>query len=302
MQQLNFYTSLGLKNDGDVFKHLVDTFLLNNRTWEYYVNWKKIFANKSKYEVELNILNSLCGAKDFQKELRNILKEHPSVVKVFPILLGVRGNRIDILDSMLPEFVFRKFNFEERVLADEEIESLVLFFEKSGLQKMIAEGKITDLKNYIAGVEVGLDTNSRKNRSGAIAEDLVDNLLQKVYSLNEANYVRQGTRAKVRKLWRVNLPIDKASRRPDFVVYKNNKLYWIEVNFYSGGGSKLKSTCGEYEILHNFCKSNGVEFIWITDGKGWEEAEKSLEGVFLHNDYIFNLNMVKDGVLHDLWN
>ena len=101
--------------------------------------------------------------------------------------------------------------------------------------------------------------------------------------------------------WGVDLPVDKSSRRPDFVVYKNNKLYWIETNFYSGGGSKLKSTCGEYKSLYDFCSNNGVEFIWITDGEGWKTTLKPLEETFLHNDYIFNLSMVKDGVLNDLW-
>ena len=97
------------------------------------------------------------------------------------------------------------------------------------------------------------------------------------------------------------MPVDKSSRRPDFVVYKNSKLYWIETNFYSGGGSKLKSTCGEYKSLYDFCSNNGVEFVWITDGQGWKTTLKPLEETFLHNDYIFNLSMVKDGVLNDLW-
>ena len=210
--------------------------------------------------------------------------------------------KIDVLDSsVLPDFKFREFDFGNPNLFSNDFENFVLFFEKSGLKKLIIDGGLTNIKDYTFGVEVGLDTNGRKNRGGTIMEDLVDDLLQKVYGLDNSTYTTQGSPSSVKEKWGVDLPVDKSSRRPDFVVYKNNKLYWIETNFYSGGGSKLKSTCGEYKSLYDFCNNNGVEFIWITDGEGWKTTLKPLEETFLHNDYIFNLSMVKDGVLNDLW-
>ena len=181
------------------------------------------------------------------------------------------------------------------------LENYLIFIEKSGLKKLIIDGGLTNIKDYTYGIEVGLDTNGRKNRGGTIMEDLVDNLLQKVYGLDSSTYTTQGSPSIIKEKWGVDLPVDKSSRRPDFVVYKNKKLYWIETNFYSGGGSKLKSTCGEYKSLYDFCKNNGIEFIWITDGEGWKTTLKPLEETFLYSDYIFNLSMVKDGILNDLW-
>lgn len=302
MKQINFYNKYRLNTPNDVFNYLVETILLNNRTWEYFINWDKVFNNVNQYKIELNILNSLCGSKDFNNELKHILENYPEVIKVFPTLLGVRDKKIDVLDSsVLPDFKFRKFDFGNPNLFSNNLENYVLFFEKSGLKKLIIDGGLTNIKDYTYGVEVGLDTNGRKNRGGTIMEDLVDDLLQKVYGLDESTYTSQGSPTSVKEKWGVDLPVDKSSRRPDFVVYKNNKLYWIETNFYSGGGSKLKSTCGEYKSLYDFCSNNGVEFIWITDGEGWKTTLKPLEETFLHNDYIFNLSMVKDGVLNDLW-
>ena len=302
MKQINFYNKYRLNTPKDVFNYLVETILLNNRTWEYFINWDKVFNNVNQYKIELNILNSLCGSKDFNNELKHILENYPEVIKVFPTLLGVRDKKIDVLDSsVLPDFKFRKFDFGNPNLFSNNLENYVLFFEKSGLKKLIIDGGLTNIKDYTYGVEVGLDTNGRKNRGGTIMEDLVDDLLQKVYGLDESTYTSQGSPTSVKEKWGVDLPVDKSSRRPDFVVYKNNKLYWIETNFYSGGGSKLKSTCGEYKSLYDFCSNNGVEFIWITDGEGWKTTLKPLEETFLHNDYIFNLSMVKDGVLNDLW-
>lgn len=302
MKQINFYNKHQLNTPNEVFNYLVETILLNNRTWEYFINWDKVFKNVNQYKIELNILNSLCGSKDFNNELKHILENYPEVIKVFPTLLGVRDKKIDVLDSsVLPDFRFREFDFGNPNLFSNDLENYVLFFEKSGLKKLIIDGGLTNIKDYTFGVEVGLDTNGRKNRGGTIMEDLVDDLLQKVYGLDDSTYTTQGSPKSVKEKWGVDLPVDKSSRRPDFVVYKNNKLYWIETNFYSGGGSKLKSTCGEYKSLYDFCSNNGVEFIWITDGEGWKTTLKPLEETFLHNDYIFNLSMVKDGVLNDLW-
>ena len=302
MKQLNFYNKHKLNTTKDVFNYLVDTILFNNRTWEYFINWDKVFNNVNQYKIELNILNSLCGSKDFNNELKHILENYPEVIKVFPTLLGVRDKKIDVLDSsVLPDFKFKEFDFSSPNLFSNDLENYLIFFEKSGLKKLIIDGGLTNIKDYTYGIEVGLDTNGRKNRGGTIMEDLVDNLLQKVYGLDGSTYTTQGSPSIIKEKWGVDLPVDKSSRRPDFVVYKNNKLYWIETNFYSGGGSKLKSTCGEYKSLYDFCKNNGIEFIWITDGEGWKTTLKPLEETFLYSDYIFNLSMVKDGILNDLW-
>jgi len=302
VKQLNFYNKHQLNTPKDVFNYLVDTILFNNRTWEYFINWDKVFNNVNQYKIELNILNSLCGSKDFNNELKHILENYPEVIKVFPTLLGVRDKIIDVLDSsVLPDFKFKEFDFSSQNLFSNDLENYLIFFEKSGLKKLIIDGGLTNIKDYTYGIEVGLDTNGRKNRGGTIMEDLVDNLLQKVYGLDGSTYTTQGSPSIIKEKWGVDLPVDKSSRRPDFVVYKNNKLYWIETNFYSGGGSKLKSTCGEYKSLFDFCKKKGVEFIWITDGEGWKTTLKPLEETFLYSDYIFNLSMVKDGILNDLW-
>ena len=83
MKQINFYYKHGLKSPKDVFEYLVNTILLNNRTWEYFINWDKVFNNVSQYKIELNILNSLCGSKDFDNELKHILKGILKLLKFF---------------------------------------------------------------------------------------------------------------------------------------------------------------------------------------------------------------------------
>ncbi|CAG8696872.1 11547_t:CDS:1, partial [Ambispora gerdemannii] len=42
---------------------------------------------------------------------------------------------------------------------------------------LFTNGQIKDLKDYVLGVEVGLDTHSRKNRGGLLMENGVEKLL-----------------------------------------------------------------------------------------------------------------------------
>ena len=76
----------------------------------------------------------------------------------------------------------------------------------------------------------------------------------------------------------------------------------IETNFYHSAGSKLKATAGEYRDLHNFLKNQNIDFIWITDGLGWKTAKNPLFETFKNNDYVFNLELLSQGVLNEVFN
>jgi len=85
---------------------------------------------------------------------------------------------------------------------------------------------------------------------------------------------------------------------------KNNKLWLIETNYYGGGGSKLKAVAGEFTELSQFVvqSKDDVEFVWVTDGQGWKTAHLPLSEAFGHIVNVFNLNMLKNNYLHDLFN
>lgn len=51
--------------------------------------------NIDNIKVELNILDSLVGSKDIEKDFEDILGKYPEVLKCIPLLLAVRNNEIN---------------------------------------------------------------------------------------------------------------------------------------------------------------------------------------------------------------
>lgn len=84
-------------------------------------------------------------------------------------------------------------------------------------------------------------------------------------------------------------------KRFDFVVETKCCKYLIEVNFYSGGGSKLNEVARAYsELSPKINDVKGFEFVWITDGIGWESARNKLEEAFYAIPNVYNLTSIDE--------
>ena len=93
----------------------------------------------------------------------------------------------------------------------------------------------------------------------------------------------------------------RAEKKFDFVIKSKSALFAIEVNFYSGGGSKLNETARSYKMLAiETNKIDGFEFVWITDGKGWNSAKRNLEETFDVLEHIYNINDLEKGILNKI--
>ena len=121
-------------------------------------------------------------------------------------------------------------------------------------------------------------------------------LIKDLCQRNNYRYLKEATAQTIKAQLNRQVPIDKTSRRYDFVIDNGRDLYIVETNFYQKGGSKLKATATEYRQLAALIGVN-CPFIWITDGKGWETAKNPLRETFDSNDYLFNLAMVEKGIL-----
>lgn len=279
------------------FNHLVSTFRSSIKTWDYFVNWNKVFTNSASFEIALNKLNYLLGKDDLQGEFYRLYESNPDIAKALPVLLAVRENNLEVYNKTSKELEFYNFSGEER-----DVNKYFEFLDKSGLIKLFQRDGIKNLVDYVIGVEVGLDSNGRKNRGGTLMEEIVGLFLEDFCKQNNLKYIPQASPSKIKLKWNFDIVVDKSERSFDFAVYnpRSNKVKLFETNFYNGGGSKLKAVCGEFRSLYDELKRQNIEFIWITDGLGWHTAKRPLEETYNHNDYVFNLSMLEDGALNEL--
>lgn len=304
MKNLSFYNeNLKCKNEDEIFDFLINNLKPSNMLWSYFVNWEKVLRNTKQIELALNNLNYLIGKDDFDKEFKFLLKENPNLAKVIPALVvrdGSNKKNFKILvDYKNKKLVYEDYDFTKEKLSDEDIAKYLIFVKETGLKDLIINKKIKNLVDYMIGVEAGLDSNGRKNRGGHAMEDIVEAFIIDLCKKKKFRYLKEANSEKIKQEFGYDVPVDKSSRRYDFVIDNGKELFIFETNFYGGGGSKLKSTAGEYRNLFDVLDEK-YKFIWITDGLGWETTAKPLRETFNHNDYLLSLAMLEKGILEEL--
>ena len=281
------------------FNEWLETFRSSIATYSYYVDFEKVYGNIDAIKVELNILNSLIGSKNIEADFEKLLKDYPQVLKCIPVLLAVRGREVYAIDGD-GEYLF---NFKK---ANCSVEEYKMFMRKTGLFTLISEHIINNLVDYVTGVEVGLDSNGRKNRGGHLMEDLVESYLKKSGLVRDVDYFKEMYISEIEEKCGIDLSNisnqGKAEKRFDFVVRKGSMIYGIETNFYTGGGSKLNETARSYKTIALETREiDGFTFVWFTDGEGWKSARHNLEETFDVMDDIYCIKDLEDGVINTLF-
>lgn len=303
MKFTNVYKSnIKCNSEDDVFKYLISTLKETITKWDYFVNWTKVLGNIQDIEIDLNIINYLIGKDNIKSEFIELLKKYPSIARLIPILVASRESNFRILSKYsYNDFMYVDFSFKKKDnLASDEIEKVVKFASESGFLKLLVSKRIKNVVDYVIGVEVGLDSNGRKNRTGKMMESIVEFFVKDVCKRNNYDYIIQANARKVKQKWGLSLTVDKSSRNIDYAVSNGKSLYLIETNFYGGGGSKLKSTAGEYKTMFDYWKKDGHKFIWVTDGLGWKTTHLPLRETFNHIDHLLNLEMISNKILEDI--
>lgn len=280
------------------FNEWLSKFKSSISNYNYYVDFDKVYKYAEKYKVELNILNSLIGSKNIEEEFKDIIIKYPETLEVIPLLLAVRSNEIFIKDST-NEYLF-KFN---KIVYS--INDYIKFMKETGLFELLQNHIINNLYDYILGIEVGLDSHARKSRGGDLMEDLVESYIIKAGYKKNANYFKEMYLSDIEKKWNLDLSAlsgnNTSTKRFDFVIKTDNQVYVIETNFYAKQGSKLNETARSYKMLAEESKLvEGVTFIWITDGIGWNSARKNLEETFNELETMYNIDDLENGILERL--
>lgn len=269
-----------MKNQLD-FDKFMKNLRRSNRDLKFFVDWDKCLTNKNSISIYLNHLNFLLGAERKQIKRKNRFAfqgKYPKAFNVLPLLLAIRNKKEIILDSR---------GFKISIYAYlQNVEGIYNFVCESGLCDIFSNKEIKDLNDFIFGIEVGLDSNARKNRGGSFMESY----LRDIFTKADLNFKEQ---VNIKEFDDLHSEFGNDIKRFDFVIF-NNKTYFIECNFYTSGGSKLNEVARAYqELALKFNALNNKDFIWITDGYGWFSAKNKLQEAY-KNVEIYNLSNVEN--------
>lgn len=263
------------------FKTFMSQLKETNQSLNFFCDFDKINSNVENIKLSLCMLNSLIGSTNLRASVETIWNRDKTAFNVMDILIAVRSEGKKKVLNSLGECVVLDTLFHS-------VDGVMEFLIDTGLADVFQTQKITNLVDYVFGVETGLDSNARKNRSGHVMEDVVADL----FADNGITYRKEVYSSEWSALTQA---LGEDEKRFDYVVETPNKIYLIEVNFYSGGGSKLNEVARAYsEIAPKINAVEGFEFVWITDGIGWNSAKNKLQEAFYTIPSIYNLTSIEE--------
>lgn len=262
------------------FQEFLNTLSETNASLNYFTDFSKVRKNTAKIEIKLNQLNYLIGKANLSKAIEEVYNENPTAFEVLDILIAVRDNDNKKVLNDDGKTVFLKTYFTS-------LQGIIEYIEKTGLADILKNKSITNLVDYVFGIEVGLDTNARKNRGG----DNMANLVAQTFIKSGITFKREVNSSEFDDIKSLGQDL----KRFDFTVSTKKKTYLIETNFYNVGGSKLNEVARAYsEIAPKINKYPNYEFVWITDGTGWLSAKNKLEEAYSIIPSIYNLANIKN--------
>ena len=263
------------------FKTFLSQLSETNATLDYFVDFEKVKENVRKIALKLNQLNYLIGKDNLEEAINDLYDENPKVFEVLDILIAVRNKNAKTLDNTGKITLLESYFISPKGVLE--------YIYETGLAEVFKNKEISNLVDYVFGIEVGLDTNARKNRGG-------DNMSKAVSLL----FDREGIYYKKEVNSTLFLDIESLGvdvKRFDFVIKTKKKTYLIETNFYNTGGSKLNEVARAYsEVAPKINQYENYEFVWITDGQGWLSAKNKLEEAYNTIPSIYNLTTLSEFV------
>lgn len=262
------------------FELFISQLSETNATLDYFTDFEKVIKNTNKIAIKLNQLNYLIGKTDLTKAIKELYEENPKVFEVLDILIAVRTKDKKKTLNANGEFVLLESYFTS-------LQGVIDYIEQTGLAEVFKNKNITNLVDYVSGVEVGLDTNARKNRGG---ENMAKAVALKFKGAN-IPYRAEVNSTEFEEIKSLGQDL----KRFDFVVQTSKKIYLIEANFYNSGGSKLNEVARAYtDIAPKINQYDKFEFVWITDGQGWLSAKNKLGEAYSLIPSVYNLATLED--------
>ncbi len=262
-----------------------------------FIDWHSIESKLKNFAEALEFYKELAyrvrDGADFIKELADSCLAHDDpliLIKCAFELLGHTDNN----------FVTFQDDIDILKLANEIAngnEDSASYFAKTlrdlGFEKLLLR---EDIEDIFLGVQIGLETHRRKNLGGAIFQAKIKNLIIKVI-----HYLKMyGYDVDFKEEITINYS-EKLRKKLDFLIfYRGTPRFGIEVNFYTVPGSKPTEIKRSYGNILEGLSKQGIDLVWITDGKGYTQMRKSLKDAYSLLPNIYNLKQAKKHLLFDL--
>jgi len=264
------------------FDDFLNSMSETNATLDYFTDFDKVKKNVAQIEIHLNQLNYLLGKDDLKQAVYELYAECPNAFSILEILIAVRKKEQKKSLDEQGQVVTLNSYFQS---ADKIID----FLNNTGLADVFRDKNIKNLVDYVFGIEVGLDTNARKNRGG----DNMSKAVQLLFDNADIYYKKEVRNTIFTDIESLGADV----KQFDFVIKTKRKTYVIETNYYNSGGSKLNEVARAYtDVTPKINQYPQYEFVWITDGQGWKTAKNKLQEAYTHIPCVYNLYTLHDFV------
>lgn len=228
-----------------------------------YINWNKVQENMLNIQFDCNNLTFFLSnsKQEFLNKFEKFYEKTKEAFKRLPLLLAIRKINLDyyVYDDKV------EFNYLNK-------DNVLSFIEISGLlNNLFLNKSCKDIFTYCFGIEIGLSSNSIKNKSSKWSSEIFEKIL---INNNIKNFEKEVLLSKYVKIIDANNEFNK--KRLDYVFEYEEKTYLVELNYFNTSGSKINSESSRLMTLNNFineyCKNNKIEnlkFLYVTDGSGW---------------------------------
>ena len=260
-----------------------------------FIKWEaieeKIRANKECLEF----FSGLQGKKG-----ENLIRELSDCLQAMDNPHDILKGAFELLGHTGEGFVSTQDNVTVAGLSDritkereEASQYAARLFSDLGIDKVLER---EDLAGTFLGVQIGLETHRRKNVGGEAFNAIVRDFLSRL--VKEFNPKLDIT---LQSELRVMYEDGRTSKKVDFGFLVSGKpRVGIEVNFYTGSGSKPTEIKRSYAEVTRHLDKVGTVLVWITDGNGYLKMKRSLRESFEAHPNIYNLEMAKQHLKGDI--
>lgn len=271
------------------FNSWLDTFQPTLATCDYFTDFEKVNHRIKELKPQIKMLKSILKQDDILLAIENTLNEDFSLVSILPLFIAVNTSKVTFIDT---NGQYQTISFHK---STNDLSVYMEFINTSGIVDVLKKVKSVGVEKYLFGILVGLDSNRRKNRMGHLAEDKLEEILQKTGN----PYYKEVTLETIKE--RYNIDISQlsnrkvSSKRFDYIMEKNGELYLFESSYYTSNGSKQNELSRSYtEICKAINNIQGLHFIWVVDGNGWKSSKNALEKAYNVMPDVYNFSELEE--------